>query len=62
MELKVKNNVEVTLKMSSEDFKNMMNGLNKYAFDIPDTAQDKIDAGDVWSKMQNIVSKEGFEW
>jgi len=62
MELKVETNVEVTLKMSGEDFKKMMNGLNKFSCDRDASQQEKIDAGDVWIKMKNMPDYKKIEW
>lgn len=62
MELKVETKTEVTLKMTSDDFKKMMNGLQIFAYDYESTSKHKEDAGDVFTMIQSIVKREGFQW
>lgn len=52
MELKVETNVEVTLKMSSDDFKNMMAYFGSGISDIPMNKYDQECAMKIFNDME----------
>lgn len=62
MRMQVEQSVEVTLKMSGEEFKSMMNGLNIYAHAAEDSNECRIKASDVYSRLVEIAKISGFVW
>ena len=58
MELKVETNVEVTLKMSSDDFREMLLYVKSAAHNVPLSESDKVRAGVMVDKMIHLHDSE----
>lgn len=62
MKMETKQITEVTLKMSGNDFKKMMNGLKSFAYGYDVTEDNKLDSGEVYTGFVEIAKESGFDW
>ena len=60
--MKTKQMTEVTLTMSGDDFKKMMNGLRAFAYGVGETDSNKTNSVDVYNSLVGRAKKCGFEW